>query len=180
MLFTLDDRVKHPGVYELPFGRTYRDLIYGSGGGPKSGRALRAILPARSCRFIGAEHLDTPIDHEGLRALGTSPGCGGVSFIEEGEDVLPRVAEIARFFMDEQCGQCPPCRMETNQFVHILGGVASGKGPGYREQLAKVANFARGKGRCSLIEMAAAPVLSAVDLFAEDFAAAAGPGLENR
>ncbi|MCA8956708.1 MAG: SLBB domain-containing protein [Planctomycetes bacterium] len=176
MLFTLDSRVQRPGVYELPFGSTFRDVIYGCGGGPRSGRAIRAILPALSCGFLGAEHLDTAIDHATLRALGTSVGCGGISFVEEGDDVLQRVSEIAAFFMKEQCGQCPPCRMETNQIAHVLAGVRAGKGPGYAAQIEKVTAFARGKGHCSLIEMAAAPVLSALRLFADDFAAAAGPG----
>ncbi len=176
MLFTLDDRVTNPGVYELPFGATFRDLIYKCGGGPASGREITALLPALSCSFLPAEHLDTPMDHESLRDLGSSLGCGGVTFVEEGEDVVERVAEIAQFFMDEQCGQCPPCRMETNQIVHVLKGVRGGKGPGYEQKLDKLTSFAKGKGRCSLIEMAAAPVLSAVRLFPDAFAARAGAG----
>ncbi|MCA8942162.1 MAG: SLBB domain-containing protein [Planctomycetes bacterium] len=174
MLFTLGRAAKNPGVYELPFGTTYRELIEGCGGGTASGRAIRAVLPALSCGFLAAEHLDVPIAHETLRPLGSSPGCGGVSWIEEGDDVLARLSEIAQFFMDEQCGQCPPCRMETNQLVHVLKGVQAAKGPGYREQITKITDFARGKGRCSLIEMAAASIVSALDVFADDFAAAAG------
>ncbi len=177
MLFTLGPKVNEPGVYELEFGRTYRELIEEYGGGTKSGRAIRAVLPAMSCAFLSAEHLDVPIACETLKPLGTSPGCGGVHIVEEGDDVVAMVLEIARFFMAEQCGQCSPCRMETNQFVHILEGVQAGKGPGYAEQLIKIADFTRGKGFCSLIEMAAAPVLSAVRLFRGDFErAAAGAG----
>lgn len=172
MLFTLGADTNRPGVYELPFGSSYRDLIYGCGGGPKSGNRIRAILPAMSCAFLSADHLDEPISVEGMAAHGTSPGCGGVRTIEEGEDVVARVLDIARFFMAEQCGLCPPCRMETNQIVHILQGVLAGTEPAYEQKLRKLTAFARGKGRCSLIEMAAAPVLSALELFAEDFAAA--------
>ena len=83
------------------------------------------------------------------------------------------------FFVDEQCGQCPPCRMETNQLLHITRGIAAGKGPGFAEQVEKVTNFARGKGLCSLIEMAAAPVSSAIRVFYDDFAEAAGTGNSN-
>ncbi|MHC4077227.1 MAG: NADH-ubiquinone oxidoreductase-F iron-sulfur binding region domain-containing protein [Planctomycetota bacterium] len=173
MLFTLNDQVHNPGVYELPFGSTYRDLIYGCGGGPRSGMSIRAILPALSCPFLDGKHLDASIDHATLKALGTTPGCGGVSFIEAGQDVVARVLEIAEFFKREQCGLCAPCRMQTNQLAGILRGVQEGKGPGYEAQAHKVANFARGKGNCSLIEMAAAPVISALELFADDFAAAA-------
>ena len=174
LLFTLGQEVHRPGVYELPFGKTYRHLIEVCGGGLRSGRAVRAVLPAMSCGFLGAAHLDVPIAYETLKPLGTSPGCGGVRVVAEGDDVVAMVHEIAGFFMREQCGQCAPCRMQTNQMVHVLAGVQAGKGPGYQEKLEKLAAFARGKGFCSLIEMSAAPVLSALTLFADDFAAAAG------
>lgn len=170
MLFTLSEQVKKPGIYELPFGSTWRDLIYGSGGGPETGNPIRAILPALSCAFLSGEHLDTSIDHATLKRLGSSPGCGGVSFIEEGDDVVARVLEIAQFFKEEQCGQCPPCKMETEHLVKILEEVQSGQGAGYEAKAQKVTSFARGKGLCSFIEMAAAPVLSAMALFPEDFA----------
>jgi NADH-quinone oxidoreductase subunit F len=174
LLFTLPDEVQRPGVYELPFGVSYRELIDGCGGGLRNGRKVRAVLPAMSCAFLPAEHLDVPIAYETLRALGTSPGCGGVRIVDETTDVIALAIEIAEFFMAEQCGQCPPCRMETNQFVHILKAVQQKKGPGYEERLTKLAEFTKKKGWCSLIEMAAAPVLSAVKCFAADFAAAAG------
>jgi NADH-quinone oxidoreductase subunit F len=176
LLFTLGDEVRRPGVHELPFGATWRQLIDGCGGGLRSGRRVRAVLPAMSCAFLPAEHLDVPIAYETLRALGTSPGCGGVRIVDDATDVVALTLEIAEFFMREQCGQCPPCRMETNQFVHVLKAVRQRSGPGYAEKLQKLADFNRKKGLCSLIEMAAAPVLSAVRVFAADFAAAAGPG----
>jgi NADH:ubiquinone oxidoreductase subunit F (NADH-binding) len=178
LLFTLSEQVHKPGVYELPFGATYRDLIEGCGGGLKNGHAVRAILPAMSAAFLDAAHLDVPIAYETLRTFGSSPGCGGVRIIDETTDVVALTLEIAEFFMKEQCGQCPPCRMETNQFVHILKAVQAGKGPGYDQKMTKLAEFSKRKGHCSLIEMAAAPVISALSCFATDFAAAAGPGVQ--
>ena len=178
LLFTLGDSVRKPGVYELPFGATYRELIEGCGGGLKDGHTVRAILPAMSAAFLDAQHLDVPIAYETLRAIGTSPGCGGVRIVDETTDVVALTLEIAEFFMKEQCGQCPPCRMETNQFVHILKAVQAGKGPGYDQKMTKLADFSKRKGFCSLIEMAAAPVISALTCFANDFAAAAGPGVQ--
>ena len=173
MLFTLPTELERPGVYELPFGASYRELIEGCGGGLRAGKQLRAFLPALSASFLGAGDLDLEISYESLAKHGTTPGCGGLHIVLEDEDAVARVAEIARFFMDAQCGQCPPCRMQTNQFVHVLDGVLAGKQGDFQGQLAKLANFARGKGRCSLIEMAAAPVLSGARLFAADFAAKA-------
>lgn len=171
MLFTLPESVLRPGVYELAFDRSYRDLIEGEGGGTRSGRPIRAILPALSCAFLSADHLDAPIAHESLAEFGTSPGCGGVSIIEQGQDALAEIVKIARFFMAAQCGQCPPCRMVTNQSVHILEAAVAGKAPDHDAQIRKLAAFGRGKGLCSLIQMATAPLCSALEIFAEDFAA---------
>ncbi len=175
MLFTLPDSLRNPGVVELPFGVTWRHLIETVGGGLRDGGTLRAILPALSCAFVSAEHLDTSIDHDTLKELGSSPGCGGVTLITDRDDVLARLHEIARFFMAEQCGQCPPCRMETNQLAHVLAGVRDGKPGDYAGAITKVTAFARGKGMCSLIEMAAAPIVSGLRLFADDFASAIRP-----
>ena len=175
LLFTLGDEVERPGVYELPFGATYRQLIEDCGGGLKDGRTVRAILPAMSAAFLDAAHLDVPIAYETLQPLGSSPGCGGVRIVDETTDTVALTLEIAEFFMQEQCGQCPPCRMETNQFVHILKAVQAGKGPGYDAKMTKLATFSRKKGHCSLIEMAAAPVISALSCFADDFKKSAGP-----
>lgn len=173
MLFTLPANLRKPGVYELPFGRSYRELIEDLGGGTRSGRAIRGILPAMSCAFLPAEHLDVGISHESLAELGTSPGCGGIHVIEEGQDVVASILGIARFFKQEQCGQCPPCRMVTNQLVHVLEGVQAGRAPAYAAQIEKLADFGRGKGLCSLIQMALAPVRTALDVFSEDFRSAA-------
>ena len=108
LLFTLGTDVKRPGVYELPFGSTYRDLIERCGGGTANGEPVRAVLPALSCGFVNAAQLDTPIAYETLRAIGTSPGCGGVRIVTPSTDVVALAMEIATFFMKEQCGQCPP------------------------------------------------------------------------
>jgi NADH:ubiquinone oxidoreductase subunit F (NADH-binding) len=170
MLFTLDERVTRPGVYELPLGSTFRGLLYDHGGGPRTGRAIRAILPALSSSFVPASALDLPLTHEALKDAGSGLGCGGVSFVEEGECLVCRVAGISDFFMREQCGQCPPCRMETNTLAAVLGQVKAGTAGDYVAQIEKITSFARGKGYCSLIEMAAAPVTSALRHFPEDFA----------
>ena len=171
MLFTLPDAVRNPGVYELPFGASFRDLVYGRGGGLRSGGEVRALLPALSCGFLTADALDAPIDRAAMKERGTSLGCGGVSLVEAGQCVACRAAEIAAFFMAAQCGQCPPCRMETNTLSAILKRLTGGEEVGdYQAQVGKIAAFTRGKGKCSLIEMAAAPIESALRLFPEDFA----------
>jgi len=177
MLCTLDESAARPGIYEVPLGTTFRALIHDTGGGTRGGRAVKAILPAMSSAFLAAEHLDVPMTHEAVRTAGSNLGCGGVSIVEEGTCIVERVLRIAEFFKAEQCGQCPPCRMETNTIAAVFQKVAAGGETGdYLAQVDKITAFARGKGFCSLIEMAAAPALSALRLFPEDFAHHAATG----
>ncbi|MCB9881867.1 MAG: SLBB domain-containing protein [Planctomycetes bacterium] len=171
MLFTLGEEVNRPGVYELPFGSTFRQLIEACGEGTREGRAVRAILPAYSAGFLTAEHLDVPIAHETLKPLGSSPGCGGVKLFLEGSDLVAEVGEIARFFAREQCGQCAPCRLVTTQMALVVDGVLAGKKGDFLGQVRKVGLFGKGKGNCSLIAMALAPVQSAMERFEDDFRA---------
>jgi NADH:ubiquinone oxidoreductase subunit F (NADH-binding) len=169
MLFTLDERVLRPGVYEVPFGATFRRLFFDIGGGPRSGRSIRAFQPALSSAFLSADHLDLPMTFKDVKEAGSGLGCGGVRLLEEGECLVERTQEIAQFFTREQCGQCPACRMETNTLAAVLGQVREGKAGDYAAQIEKITSFTRGKGYCNLIEMAAAPVLSALQLFPGDF-----------
>lgn len=176
MLCTLDETVVRPGVYDVPLGTTYRTLVHDVGGGPRGGRAVKALLPARSSALLPGSALDTPMTHEAVQAAGSNLGCGGVRVIEEGTCIVEIVTDIARFFVREQCGQCPPCRMATSTIASVFTQVAGGHPGDYRTAVERVAEFTRGKGRCGLIGMAAAPALSALRLFPEDFAHHAAHG----
>jgi len=176
MLCTLDESFARPGLVEVPLGTTLRELVEGFGGGTRGGRPVKAILPALSSAFLPASALDTPMTHEALRAAGSNLGCGSVSVIEEGACIVERAVSIATFFKAEQCGQCPPCRMETATIAAAFQKAAAGEPGDVAAQVQKITAFTRGKGNCSLIEMAAAPALSALRLFPEDFAAHAAAG----
>lgn len=176
MLCTLDDSFARPGLVEVPLGTTLRSLVDDYGGGTRSGRPVKAIQPALSSAFLPASALDLPMSHDALRAAGSNLGCGGFSIVEEGTCIVERAVRIAEFFKKEQCGQCPPCRMETATIAAVFQKVAAGEPGDYAAQVDKITAFAKGKGNCSLIEMAAAPALSALRLFADDFRAHAETG----
>jgi hypothetical protein len=98
--------------------------------------------------------------------------CGSCSTTT---DTVAMTLEIAEFFMREQCGQCPPCRMETNQFVHILKAVQQRQGPRLRRQAHQTRRVLAQEGQLLADRDGGRPVLSAVKCFAADFARAAGP-----
>ncbi|HEV8725376.1 MAG TPA: NADH-ubiquinone oxidoreductase-F iron-sulfur binding region domain-containing protein [Candidatus Binatia bacterium] len=173
MIFSLDDDVNRPGVYELPFGTPLRYLIEECGGGMKGGKPIKAIMPAApSSAYLPPEKIDTPLDHKSMRDAGSGLGCGVVRLVAEGTCIVEEVIKISEFFTAESCGQCPACRMETNTLTSLLKKVQAGQGgQPILEQFAKVLAFNKGKGFCNLIAMPGPPIESALKLFPGDFAA---------
>ena len=173
MIFSLDDDLNRPGVYELPFGTPLRYLIEECGGGLKNGKKIKAIMPAApSSAYLPPEKIDTPLDHNSMRDAGAALGCGVVRLVPEGTCIVEEVIKISEFFTAESCGQCPACRMETNTLTSLLKKVQAGQGgQPILEQFAKVLAFNKGKGFCNLIAMPGPPIESALKLFPGDFAA---------
>jgi NADH-quinone oxidoreductase subunit F len=173
MIFSLDDDVNRPGVYELPFGTPLRHLIEQCGGGMKNNKKIKAIMPAApSSAFLPLEKIDTPLDHNSMRDAGSALGCGVVKLISEGTCIVEEVLRIADFFTAESCGQCPACRMETNTLSMMLKKVQAGQGGRpILEQFGKILAFNKGKGFCNLIAMPGPPIESALKLFPSDFEA---------
>jgi NADH-quinone oxidoreductase subunit F len=173
MIFSLNDDVNRPGIYELPFGTPLRYLIEECGGGIKGGKKIKAIMPAApSSAFLPLDKIDTPLDHNSMRDAGSGLGCGVVRLIGEGTCIVEEVLKISEFFAVESCGQCPACRMETNTLTALLKKVQQGQGGApILEQFSKVLAFNKGKGFCNLIAMPGPPIESALKLFPADFEA---------
>lgn len=173
MIFSLNDDVKRPGVYELPFGTPLRYLIEECGGGIKGEKKIKAIMPAApSSAFLPPEKIDTPLDHNSMREAGSALGCGVVKLVAEGDCIVEELMKIADFFAAESCGQCPACRMETNTLAMLIKKVQAGQGgQPILEQFGKILAFNKGKGFCNLIAMPGPPIESAIRLFPADFEA---------
>jgi NADH-quinone oxidoreductase subunit F len=112
-LFCLSGNIRYPGVYEAPFGITLRSLI-DMAGGLNHGRTMRAVLLGGAAgTFVRPDELDLKLTHEDTRAAGTTLGSGVVMVVDDTIDPRDLVLRIARFFRDESCGQCVPCRVGT-------------------------------------------------------------------
>jgi NADH-quinone oxidoreductase subunit F len=173
MIFSLNDDVNRPGVYELPFGTPLRYLIEKCGGGIKGGKKIKAIMPAApSSAFLPLDKIDTPLDHNSMREAGAALGCGVVKLVSEDSCIVEELVKIADFFAAESCGQCPACRMETNTLAMMIKKVQAGQGgQPIIEQFGKILAFNKGKGFCNLIAMPGPPIESAIKLFSADFQA---------
>jgi len=125
-LFCLSGNVGRPGVYEVTFGTTLRELLE-LGGGVPGGRAIRAILLGGAAGvFVGPDALDVPLTFEDTRAIGATLGSGVVMVFDETVDLVGTLRRIAAFFRDESCGQCVPCRVGTVRQEELLARLADG------------------------------------------------------
>jgi NADH-quinone oxidoreductase subunit F len=124
-LFCVSGHVARPGVYEVTFGVTLGELI-GRAGGVPGARPIRAILLGGAAgTFVGPDQLDVPLTFEGTRAVGAGLGSGAVMVFDETADLAETLRRIARFFRDESCGQCVPCRVGTVRQEELLARLES-------------------------------------------------------
>ncbi len=126
-LFCVSGHVAHPGLYEIPFGKTLGELLALAGGVPQ-GRALRAVLLGGAAgTFVGPEQLKMPLTFEATRAQGATLGSGAVVFFDETTDMGGVLKRIAAFFRKESCGQCVPCRVGTVRQEELVTRLLSGR-----------------------------------------------------
>lgn len=175
-IFSLSGRVVQPGNYELPLGTTFRELIYEHGGGIIDGRPVKAIMAAgASSSLIVAndEALDTPMDYESVPKVGGSLGSASVIVIDDTVSIPWLIHKTSRFFKHESCGKCTPCREGTYWMMHLTDRIQSGSAVQEDvDLLYDVASQIKGKCLCALGEFSIEAVLSGIDRFGEDFAAA--------
>ncbi|MFQ5530062.1 MAG: NAD(P)H-dependent oxidoreductase subunit E, partial [Gemmatimonadota bacterium] len=117
---SVSGHVERPGVYEIPLGTTVGELIE-LAGGVSDGRMLKGFAPGgASSDFLPASLVDTPIDFQSLADAGSMMGSGALVVFAEGTPVLPLAANVVRFFRNESCGKCVPCRDGTEKAVAML------------------------------------------------------------
>ena len=131
-LFALAGRVNRPGVYEIEMVKnTFRDLIFDPalGGGIPGNKALKAIIPGGvSSPWFGPDLLDTPLGQDEVGGLGSMLGSGSVVVLDEDSCVVRAVWRITKFFSNESCGQCTPCREGSGWIERIMYRLEHGGG----------------------------------------------------
>ena len=159
--FAVSGHVEGPGVYCVPMGTTARKLL-DLAGGVSGGRPLAAIQPGgASSNFIGPRQLDVELDFSTVQAAGSMLGSGAMVVLAEGTDLLAAAVNVLRFFRDESCGKCVPCRVGSAKAHEIL----TSRGPD--EQIPELAEVMRRTSICGLGQVALGPVMSVLRL-AED------------
>lgn len=166
-LFCLSGDVNQPGLYELPFGVTLREIIFDLGGGIRDNNTLKAVLLGGAAgSFATPDHLDIPMSFEHLQAAGLPIGSGVVVVFDDTRDIGPVLSQIARFFVHESCGQCFPCRIGTEQLFKIINKINSGNWVlDDLEKMENLCDLMRTTSLCGLGQSAPNPFLSAFKFF---------------
>jgi formate dehydrogenase iron-sulfur subunit len=172
--FQLAGNVKHGGLVELPFGHTLRDLVFGFGGGTRSGRPVKAIQvggPLGS--YVAQKHWDVPLDYEAYTAIGATVGHGGIVV----HDDTARMDRLARYAMAfcavESCGKCTPCRIGSTRGVEVIDRLVAGENRQAKAQqlqlLRDLCDTMTHGSLCAMGGMTPNPVLSALEQHPQDF-----------
>ena len=167
-LFCLSGHVERPGVYEVAFGATLRDLV-DLAGGVSGGRAIQAILLGGAAGvFVGPDQLDLPLTFEATRAAGATLGSGVIMVFDETADLVDTLRRIAQFFRDESCGQCVPCRVGTVRQEELLARLAAASTSRVRDRaeelvlLRDIGQAMRDASICGLGQTASSAIESAL------------------
>ncbi|HWQ98303.1 MAG TPA: NADH-quinone oxidoreductase subunit NuoF [Clostridia bacterium] len=172
-VFALGGKINNTGLVEIPMGTTLRQILFEIGGGIPGGKKFKAAQtggPSGGC--IPPEHLDTPIDYENLKAIGSMMGSGGLIVMDEDNCMV----DVARFFLeftvDESCGKCTPCRIGTRRLLEMLNKITEGNGT--LEDLDKIeelCHYIMNNALCALGQTAPNPVLSTLKYFKDEYKA---------
>jgi NADH:ubiquinone oxidoreductase subunit F (NADH-binding)/ferredoxin len=172
-VFALAGKINNIGLVEVPMGTTLREIVYDIGGGIIDGKDFKAVQTGGpSGGVITKEHLDTPIDYESLKSIGSMMGSGGMIVLDEDDDMV----EISKFYLDftqdESCGKCTPCRIGTKRMYEILDRLTKFEGsPDDLDILEDLAHNIKSSSLCGLGQSAPNPVLSTLDFFREEYEA---------
>ncbi len=170
-VFALGGNVNNVGLVEVPMGTTLREIVYDIGGGIPNGREFKAAQtggPSGGC--IPVEHLDTPIDYESLKQVGSMMGSGGLIVMDDTKCMVALAKFYLQFTVSESCGKCTPCRIGTKRMLEILEKLCDGKGT--ESDIYKIEKLALNIQKasvCGLGQSAPNPVLSTLKYFRKEY-----------
>jgi NADH-quinone oxidoreductase subunit F len=173
-LFSVCGQVQRPGTYEVTMGFPLKDLLHELCGGPRPGRTLKAVIPGgSSVPILNRDEAERCLlDYEGCVAVGTMLGSGGVIVLDDSADMVYQIMRLARFYAHESCAQCTQCREGTAWTTKILERILAGQGKrSDLDLLLDLADNMTGKTICVLSDSCAAPVVSGIRKFPDEFEA---------
>ena len=169
-VFSVSGHVNKPGNYEIEFGTTLNELLE-LAGGIKGGKLKACVPGGSSVPIINAEACQKAVlGYEEMADVGSMVGSGGCMFLNDQTCIVSFIWRTAKFYAEESCGKCTPCREGTRWMEQILERIVRGNGqPGDKELLLEICTQIDGRSFCGLGDAAAWPVAGAIKVFPEEF-----------
>ena len=171
-IFCVSGHVQKPGVFECPMGIPFKDLL-ALAGGMRPGRTLKAVIPGgSSMKVLPADVImHTTMDYESLQKVGSAIGSGGVIVMDDSTCMVSALACISKFYYEESCGQCTPCREGTGWVMRLVAKIHRGEGELKDiDLLDEITQKAEGRTICAFGEAFCWPVQSFIANFYDEFA----------
>jgi NADH-quinone oxidoreductase subunit F len=171
-IYGVSGRVQRPGAWELPMGTPVREILEEHAGGMRKGYQFRGLLPGgASTDFLIEEHLDAPMDFDSIAKIGSRMGTGTMIILDNRTCPVGMCQNLEKFFAQESCGWCTPCRDGLPWTERLLQALEDGRGaPGDLGTLELHTKFlGMGKTFCAHAPGAMEPLQSALKYFREDF-----------
>lgn len=170
-VFALAGKINNVGLVEVPMGTTLREIIYDIGGGIQGGRKFKAVQTGGpSGGVITERELDTPIDYDSLKSIGSMMGSGGMIVMDDTVNMVSIAKFYLEFTMDESCGRCTPCRIGTKRMYELLNKITSKKGTmADIDALKQLAYMIKDSSLCGLGQTAPNPVISTMKYFWDEY-----------
>jgi NADH:ubiquinone oxidoreductase subunit F (NADH-binding)/(2Fe-2S) ferredoxin/NAD-dependent dihydropyrimidine dehydrogenase PreA subunit len=172
-IFSLEGKVKHSGLVEVPMGTSLRQIIFDIGGGIKGGKRFKAVQTGGPSGGVLPESLlDLPVDFDVLARHGFMMGSGGMIVMDEDACIVDVTRNCVDFLAHESCGQCVPCREGLRLMLKTLNAVVSGRGVAADlDLLEELCELLESASMCALGQSASTPVRSALRHFRPEFEA---------
>lgn len=172
-LISLSGDVRRRGVFEVPFGTTFAEIIDKCGGGAKDGREIKAVnIGGASGVLVPPEMLDTRLDYDVCRKAGITIGSGAIFVLDDTRSILDNVRNRVRFFLDESCGKCVPCREGLRQVNLLIDKILSRQAePDDIETLARYTRVMQDAAFCGLGQAAGNSLISSLTFYRDEYLA---------
>ncbi|MES9905593.1 MAG: NADH-quinone oxidoreductase subunit NuoF [Sedimenticola sp.] len=170
-LFSISGNIKNPGVFEIPMGTPFSELLK-MAGGMKEGSKLKAVIPGGSSSPIipGEQMMDLRMDYDSLQKAGSMLGSGAVIVLDDSNCMVKVLERMSYFYHEESCGQCTPCREGTGWLYRVVSRIENGQGrPEDLALLDDITTKIAGRTICALGDAAAMPVQGMLKHYRDEF-----------
>ncbi|MGB9683023.1 MAG: NADH-quinone oxidoreductase subunit NuoF [bacterium] len=167
-VYTILGHITNAGLIEVPMGVTLREIIYGYGGGIRTGRAFKiAQVGGTAGALLGEDALDIPMDFDSLKPLSATLGSGAILIMDDSTCIVDILSSVMNFFRKESCGKCTPCRVGGDKLYNLISNINTGN-PDVIDKILEIASYMQQTSFCALGQSPIMPIASAIKYFKDE------------